>query len=167
MRLPANRLGISFGNAKRMERLFKVSTSAGTTLTELVIVTAIVGILAAMAVPAYQNFETRLQGRTASAEIASTLRMARHLAMARRERLLIRFDRSAETITLRQADADGILSVYRYADKGIVIDEPTAGADLLFHASGRSASASTIVMYDRDHRPTTITVSLTGRVVIS
>ena len=87
--------------------------------------------------------------------------------MARRERLLIRFDRSAQTITLRQADADGVLTVYRYAEKGIVIEEPTGGTDLLFHASGRSASASTITVYDREHRRTTVTVSLTGRVVIS
>ncbi len=87
--------------------------------------------------------------------------------MARRERLLIRFDRSAQTITLRQADAEAVLIVYRYADKGIVIEDPTAGTDLLFHPSGRSASASTIIMYDRDHRRTTVTVSLTGRVVIS
>jgi len=146
---------------------FTLSTSAGKTLTELTIVLVIVGLLAAMGASAYQNLQTRLQGRTAAAEIASTLRMARHLAMARRERLLIRFDRSAQTITLRQADADGVLTVYRYAEKGIVIEEPTGGTDLLFHASGRSASASTITVYDREHRRTTVTVSLTGRVVIS
>lgn len=150
-----------------MEHLFKLSTSDGKTLAELIIVTAIVGMLAAMAAPTYQSFQTRVQGQTAAAEIASALRMARHLAMARRERLLIRFDRSAQTMTLRQADAEGILIVYRYADKGIVIEEPSAGSDVLFHASGRSASASTIIMYDRDHRRTTVTVSLTGRVVIS
>jgi len=130
-------------------------------------VVAILGVVAGMAAPAYQSFQTRLQGRTAAAEIASTLRMARHLAMARRERLLIRFDLSEQTIILRQADADGVLNVYRYADKGIVLDEPTGGSELFFHPSGRSASASTIAVYDRERRRTTVTVSLTGRVVIS
>lgn len=139
----------------------------GKSLAEIMIVTAILGIVTVMAAPAYQNFHSRLQGRTAVAEIASTLKMARQLAMARGERLLIRFDLSAHTITLRRADADGVLDVYRYADKGILIDEPTAGLDLLFHPSGRSASASTIVIYDRDRRRITLTVSLTGRVVIS
>ena len=139
----------------------------GKSLAELVMVVAILGIVAAMAVPTYQNFHTGLQGRTAAAEIASTLRMARHLAMARRERLLIRFDLSEHTVTLRQADAGGILTVYRYLDKGVVVDEPTAGPDLFFHPSGRSASASTIVIHDRANRRTTVTVSLTGRVVIS
>ena len=140
---------------------------AGKSLAELVIVTAILGIVAAMAAPAYQTFHTGLQGKTAAAEIASTLRMARHLAMARRERLLIRFDLSEHTVTLRQADAGGVLTVYRYADKDVVVDEPTAGPDLFFHPSGRSASASTIVIHDKAHRRTTVTVSLTGRVVIS
>ena len=147
--------------------LVRLFASAGKSLAEVVIVTAIVGIIATLAAPAYQHFHTRLQGRTATAEIASTLRMARHLAMARRERLLIRFDVSQLTLTLRQADAGRVLNVYSYADKGIVVDEPTAGPDLFFHPSGRSASASTIVIHDRDHRRTTITVTVTGRVAIS
>jgi type IV fimbrial biogenesis protein FimT len=141
--------------------------NGGKSLAELVIVVAILGIVVAIAAPTYQSFHSRLQGRTAAAEIASTLRMARHLAMARRERLLIRFDLSACTVTLRQADAGGVLTVYRYVDKGIVVEEPTAGPDLFFHPSGRSASASTIVIHDRANRRTTVTVSLTGRVVIS
>ena len=140
---------------------------SGKSLAELVIVAAILGVVAAMAVPAYKSFHIGLQGRTAAAEIASTLRTARYLAMARRERLLIRFDLSEHTITLRQADTGGVLNVYGYREKGIVIDEPTAGPDLFFHPSGRSASASTIVIHDRDHRRTTVTISLTGRVVIS
>lgn len=141
--------------------------SAGKSLAEVIIVTAILGIVTAMAAPAYQSFHTRLQGRTATAEIASTLRMARHLAMARRERLVIRFNLAEHSISLCQADTGGIVNVYNYADKGITVDEPTAGSDLFFHPSGRSASASTIVIQDRDHRRSTITVSLTGRVVIS
>ena len=140
---------------------------AGKSLAELIIVAAIMSIAAAMAIPAYNTFYTGLQGRSAAAEIASTLRMARQLAMARRERLLVRFDLSERKITVRQEDPGGVLNVYRYADKGIVLDLPTAGLDLFFHPSGRSASASTIVMYDHDHRRTTITVSLTGRVAIS
>lgn len=150
-----------------MGMVARLSTSTGKSLAELIIVTAIVGIVAAMAAPAYQSFHTRLQGRAATAEIASTLRMARQLAMARRERLLIRFDPSERTITLRGADTATVLNVYSYADKEIVVDQPTAGTDLFFHPSGRSASASTIVIHDREHRRTTVTVSLTGRVVIS
>ncbi len=95
------------------------------------------------------------------------LRSARQLAMARHERLLVRFDVSERIVTLRRADAEGVLEVYRYGEKGVVIEEPTAGPDLLFHSSGRSASATTIRIQDRQGRRTTITVSLTGRVVLS
>ena len=140
---------------------------AGKSLAELVIVAAILSIAAAMAVPAYTSFYTGSQGRTAAAEIASTLRMARHLAMARRVRLLVRFDVSQRVVTVREDASGVVLHVYRYADKGIVLDEPTGGVDLSFHPSGRSATASSIAIYDRDHRRTTITVSLTGRVVVS
>ena len=161
------RSGMGLGTEGAVDREGCNMGSAGKSLTELVIVAAILGVVAAMAVPAYKSFHIGLQGRTAAAEIASTLRMARHLAMARRERLLIRFDLSEHTMTLRQADDGGVLNVYGYAEKGIVIEEPTAGPELFFHPSGRSASASTIVIHDRDHRRTTVTISLTGRVVIS
>jgi type IV fimbrial biogenesis protein FimT len=144
-----------------------LSTPSGKILAELTVVLAIAGIIATMAVPSYQAMTARTQARTAAAEIASTLRMARQLAMARRERLLVRFDLSDKSITLRRADTESLLDIYRYEDKSIAIDEPTAGPELFFHPSGRSASATTIVIHDRQDRRTTVTVSLTGRVVIS
>ena len=150
-----------------MGREFENSEAAGKSLAEVIMVVAILSIVVAMAAPAYQKFHSALQGRTAAAEIASTLRMTRHLAMARRERLVVRFDLAAHNLSVCQADAGRVLNVYSYADKGVAVDEPTAGRDLLFHPTGRSASASTIVIHDREHRRTTITVSLTGRVVIS
>lgn len=159
--------GIKFGSAVVERAAGEDMGNAGRSLAELMIVAALLGIVSAIAAPTYQSFHHGLQGRTAAAEIASTLRMARHLAMARRERLLIRFDLSEHTVTLRQADAGGVLTVYRYGDKGIVVEEPTGGPELFFHPSGRSASASTIVIHDRANRRTTVTVSLTGRVVIS
>jgi Tfp pilus assembly protein FimT len=76
-----------------------------------VVVLAIVGIMASIAGPSFQSLNARLQARTATAEIASTLRMARQLAMARQERLLMRFDLPGKTISLQRADADAILTV--------------------------------------------------------
>jgi len=130
-------------------------------------VIAILGVMAAMAGPSYKAMTARAQARSAAAEIASALRMARQLAMAKRERLLVRFDLSTQTITLLRADTGTVLVVYSYGEKGITIEEPTAGSELFFHPSGRSASATSIVILGRDGRPSTITVSLTGRVVLS
>ena len=144
-----------------------LSTQAGKSLAELAVVLAIIGIMAAMAVPSYQAMTARTQARSAAAEIASTLRMARQLAMARRERLLVRFNLSEKSITVRSAETEGLLEIYHYGEKSIAIDEPTAGPDLFFHPSGRSASAATIVIHDRQDRRTTVSVSLTGRVVVS
>ena len=139
----------------------------GWSLTELLTVLAIMGIMAALAGPSYQAFAARAQARSATVEIASELRLARQLAMARRERLRVVFDREGRTITLRRADAEGILHVYDYAEKGVVVEDPTAGPELLFHPSGRSVTPTTIRVLDSQGRETMFTVSITGRVSIS
>ena len=139
----------------------------GWSLIELLIVLAIMGIMAALAGPSYQSLAARGQARSVTIEIASELRLARQLAMARRERLRVIFDREGRTITLRRADTEGILHIYQYADKGVVVEEPTAGPELLFHPSGRSVTPTTIRVRDSQGRETTFTVSITGRVSVS
>ena len=139
----------------------------GWSLTELLIVLAIMGIVSALAGPSYQTWTARVQARSATVEIVSELRFARQLTMARRERLRVVFDRELRTITLQRADAEGILHVYEYAEKGVVVEEPTAGPELLFHPSGRSATPTTIRVRDSQGRETTFTVSITGRVSAS
>jgi type IV fimbrial biogenesis protein FimT len=139
----------------------------GWSLTELLIVLAIIGLLAVLAGPSYQAVAARVQARSATVEIASELRLARQLAMGRRERLRVIFDREGRTITLRRADAEGILHVYDYAGTGVIVEEPTSGPELLFHPSGRSVTPATIRVRDSRGRETMFTVSITGRVSIS
>ncbi len=139
----------------------------GWSLAELLIVLAIMGIVTLLAGPSYQTLTARVQARSAIAEIASELRLARQLAMARRERLRVIFDREGHTITLQRADAEEILHVYHYADKGVVVEEPTAGPELLFQPSGRAATPTTIRVRDSQGRETRFTVSITGRVSTS
>ena len=138
----------------------------GWSLTELLIVLAITGIMAVLARPSYQTLAARVQARSVTVEIASELRFARQLAMARRERLRVIFDREGRTITLRRGDTEDILHVYQYADKGIIVEEPSAGPELLFHPSGRSVTPTTIRVRDSQGRETTFTVSITGRVSV-
>ncbi|HEU0069279.1 MAG TPA: prepilin-type N-terminal cleavage/methylation domain-containing protein, partial [Nitrospiraceae bacterium] len=80
------------------------SQEQGWSLIELLIVLSIMGIMAALAGPSYQTLVARAQARSVTIEIASELRLARQLAMARRERLRVIFDREGRTITLRRAD---------------------------------------------------------------
>lgn len=140
---------------------------SGTTLMELLVVVSIVAIIAAIAVPGYQAMMTRAHVRSAAAEIASEIRMARHLAMARRERLVVRFDLGEKVIRICRTDHSEILDVYRYAEKSVIVDEPTAGPELFFHPSGRAATATTITLHDTEGAVWKLTVSLTGRVVMS
>jgi type IV fimbrial biogenesis protein FimT len=49
----------------------------------------------------------------------------------------------------------------------VVVEEPTAGPELLFHPSGRSVTPTTIRVRDSQGRETTFTVSITGRVSAS
>ena len=136
----------------------------GWSLTELLVVLAILSIMSLLAGPSYQTMAARTQAHSTTAEIASELRLARQLAMTRRERLRVIFDPETRTITLQRADAEGVLHVYHYADKGVVVEEPTAGPELLFQPSGRSASPTTIRVRDSQGSEITFTVSITGRV---
>jgi type IV fimbrial biogenesis protein FimT len=139
----------------------------GWSLTELLTVLSIMGVMCGLAWPSYQTLVARVQVRSVTIEIASELRLARQLAMARRERLRVIFDQEGRTITLRRADAEGILHIYQYADKGVIVEEPTAGPELLFHPSGRSVTPTTIRVRDSQGRETTFTLNITGRVSIS
>ena len=143
------------------------SQEQGWSLIELLIVLSIMGIMAALAGPSNQTLVARAQARSVTIEIASELRLARQLAMARRERLRVIFDQERRTITLRRANAEDTLHVYQYAEKGVIVDEPTAGPELLFHPSGRSVTPATIRVRDSQGRETTFTMSITGRVSIS
>lgn len=139
----------------------------GKSLAETLVVLAVIGLMAGLAGPSFVGMTTRIEAKSAAAEIASELRLARQLAMARRERLRVVFDGTSRTITLQRTDADGILDVYRYGEKGIVVDEPSAGPDVFFHPTGRSATATTIVVRDKQGHVTKLTISLTGKVTIS
>ena len=140
---------------------------SGKSLPELMIVLAILGIMVVMAGPGYRAMMTRAQARSAAVEIASTLRLARQLAMAKRERVLVRFDLSDRSITIRQGEAETVAEVYRYGEKGLTLEPPTAGDEIYFHSSGRASTATAITLYDLEGRRMTLTVSLTGRVVMS
>ena len=74
------------------------------------------------------------------------------------------FDGEQQSLSAYLVNSETLHHVYSYADKGIVVDEPSAGPDLLFHPSGRTATATTIRLRDRLGDMRTMTVSMTGRV---
>ena len=136
----------------------------GKTLTELMVVVAIIGMVATMAFPNYSVFNSRSQIRCTTEEIASELRLARQLAMTYRDRVRIVVDLEQHTLTTQFVNTATIHHAYHYGGKGIVIEEPSAGPEILFHPSGRSASPTTIQLHSLEGQTQQLTVSITGRV---
>lgn len=101
-------------------------------------------------------------------EIASELRMARQLAMARHERIRVVVNAEQSMVRTECIECGNVaLRWYYFAQRGTVIDSMTTKGEIIFHPSGRSATATTIVLAGPKQDKPNITVSLTGRVVVS
>lgn len=138
----------------------------GKTLIELMVVGALVGILAGLAGPHVLPWTARAQAAAATQEIASELRLARQLAITRRERVRVVLDVERQVLAVQFVTTDQTDHFYHYREKGIMLEEPSTGPVMVFHPSGRSATATTIRLTGRDGLVRTLTVSLTGRVSI-
>jgi type IV fimbrial biogenesis protein FimT len=139
----------------------------GKSLIEMLMVLTIIGLASALAGPHFLTLASRVQVHSATEEIASELRLARQLALTKRDRVRLVFDLEQRTIVARFVNGGTTHHVYRYEDRGIVIEKPSAGLEILFHPSGRSATATTIQLRGREGQIQKLTVSLTGRVAVS
>ncbi|MEP7151948.1 MAG: GspH/FimT family pseudopilin [Nitrospira sp.] len=140
----------------------------GASLVELCMVAAIVAIVAGVSLPRWAALVAKQQQRAVVMEIASELRMARQLAMARHER--IRVVVNAEQSELRTECVDcgmGALRRYEFAHRGTAIESMSTNPEIMFQPSGRSATPTTMVLIDRRKAIHHVTVSITGRVAQS
>ena len=139
---------------------------AGQTLMELMVVAAIVAALAMIALPNFLSLNSRAQMRCTTEEIASELRLARQLAITRRDRVRLVMNLEEHTLTTQLVAGEMIHHIYRYGDRGLVIEEPSAGPEIVFQPSGRSATATTIQLRSKEGQVQRLTVGMTGRVSI-
>jgi len=138
----------------------------GFSLVELLVTVSIVGIMSGLALPNLNTLKNNVQTDLFAKEIASELRWARQWAISKQDRVRLVFDQERQAIVAQIGTARVPHHQLSYQHKGLEIDEPSAGPDVVFHPSGRSATATTIQFRNGQGRAHMITVSLTGRVVI-
>lgn len=138
----------------------------GKTLAELMVVAGILAMVSLMGVPNYLGLNSRTQLRCVTEEIASDLRLARQLALTNRDRVRIVINTEEQRLITQFVNRNATHHVYHYGGKGLIIEEPSAGWDIQFQPSGRSATPTTIQLRNREGQTQTLTVSITGRVSI-
>lgn len=138
----------------------------GNSLAELMVVAGILAMVSLLALPNYLGLNSRTQLRCVTEEIASDLRLARQLALTNRDRIRIVIDAEDQRLVTQFVNQNATHHAYHYGGKGLIIEEPSAGWDILFHPSGRSATATIIQLRTREGQTQTLTVSITGRVSI-
>lgn len=133
----------------------------GATLPELVIVILMLACLAGLVMPSVYRIRDRAAARGAGTEIVSLLSRARHLAIARRERTAVRFNRSGTVMLF--SGADTFVRRDLRAAHGVSL---TATRDsIAFSPTGRGfGAANTTVIVRRGAASDTIVVSRLGRV---
>jgi type IV fimbrial biogenesis protein FimT len=90
------------------------------------------------------------------------------MAMSGHTRVRVGID--VQGMALRTAIADDPthpLRVYEWGNKSITIESMSNGSQMNFYPSGRSATANTIVLRDRQYNKRVITISITGKVTLS
>ncbi len=127
---------------------------------------AIVGLVSALAIPNLMALGARIDADVFAKQISSELRWARQWAISKQDRVRLVFDQERQAIVAQVGSERVQHHLVSYQHRGLEIDEPSAGPDVVFHPSGRSATATTIQFRNRQGNTRAITVSLTGRVSV-
>ena len=129
-------------------------SEAGFTLTELMIVISILGLIAVLAVPNIKGFlqTWKLNGETQ--ELASTLRTARSAAVRRNAEVVFTFDMNTNSyFYFEDDDGDGgydngeYMSETKEMDPGVVITAHTLPTNTItFGSKGETGTSGTITI---------------------
>jgi type IV fimbrial biogenesis protein FimT len=141
---------------------------SGASLIELLSVVAIVAIAAALCGPPWSALAARQESWAVTRAVAGELRLARQVAMSRHARVRVVIDLDVATVRTELADeGPALLRSYELAGKRTIVESMSNGAHITFYPNGRSATANTIVLRDRQYNKRVITVSITGKVTVS
>ena len=147
-----------------MKRLHQPVT--GFTLTELMVVVAVVGVLATIAVPSFQSLVQSQRVKAASFELFSSLNLARSEAIKRNGNVTLTPVSTSDWGQGWAATSAGGESIKSQAAlKGVVISASGTPASVVYARTGR-ATASASFQIDVSATPTAnvrcITIDLSG-----
>ena len=112
--------------------LKKIKSNIGITLIELMSTVVIVGIVAAMAVPRFQNAYERMEFRSANRDITSSVRLARSLSISEKKNFGVYLDNEERSITLFLKDPSSTtINSLETADSVIRVDTLTDNFDYM------------------------------------
>ena len=152
----------------------RLKNRKGFTLTELMIITAIVGIMASITIPNIIGWMPRYRLKTITRDIYSTLQLARMRAVATGFEYQISFDLSNETYSISKGDSssgstswtqEGGVSTVPYEID--IVSLSGSITSLHFNPTGSCSNATTITIRNSDGDEKKITVlTATGRIKI-
>jgi Tfp pilus assembly protein FimT len=137
----------------------------GKSLVEIVMVMALVVVMTALTGAGLMAATAKQRGRVVATELANELRAARYLAIMRRERIRVVLAPGTATMRVETAEAPGRpIREFDFQEKGVTVERLSNGTEIVFHPSGRAASATTITLKNRQQERWQLVVSLIGRV---
>lgn len=141
---------------------------AGKTLVETMTIVAVLGIATMLTAEAFLPAAGHNQAQAVRAELAGELRVARQLAMARRQTMQVRLEAGRSRLTVEAAQGGGtVLRRFDFSNMPVVVESVSNGPDILFYGSGRAATPTTVTLKSADSdKLYKLTVSITGRVTL-
>ena len=145
----------------------------GFTITELMIVVAIMGGLTAVATPSLSRWLTSIRMASATRDIASTLQLARVKAITQNTSIRINFDTTANIYQMQQRNSANV-TTWHNVDKAKKLPAglrfvSVTGNPVTFQ-SGRGStlpgSNSTITLQNPQGKTNAVVVAQTGRVLV-
>ena len=153
---------------------------SGFTMIELLIVTVLIGLIAALAVPEFAGAIQKIRWHSISNDIVSALRLARSSAIAKQTQFGVDFDTENGRITVFKDMVNKSSFTFDYGDSVVAVDSIAAEIDyffaspsdqaICFFPNGRASDWGHIMgLHYTDEIYQTFTISVlpaTGRVAI-